>query len=46
VLLTGIYLMQTGALEANLVTLNEAFQLSYIPELAGHQLVQVRLGQA
>ncbi|NJL02414.1 MAG: nucleotidyltransferase [Spirulinaceae cyanobacterium RM2_2_10] len=33
VLLTGIYLMQTGEIEANLVTLNETFQLPYIPDL-------------
>ena len=33
VLLTGIYLMQTGEIEANLVNLNEVFKLSYIPEL-------------
>ncbi len=33
VLLTGINLMQTGEIEANLVKLNEKFQLSYLPEL-------------
>ncbi|HEX8248125.1 MAG TPA: nucleotidyltransferase domain-containing protein [Pyrinomonadaceae bacterium] len=33
VLLTGIHLMQTGEIEANLVTLNEIFRLPYIPEL-------------
>jgi uncharacterized protein len=33
VLLTGIYLMQTGEIEANLVNLNQVFNLSYIPEL-------------
>lgn len=33
VLLTGIHLMRTGEVEANLVRLNEVFQLSYIPEL-------------
>ncbi len=33
VLLTGIYLMQTGETEANLVKLNEVFKLSYLPEL-------------
>ena len=33
VLLTGIHLMQTGQIEANLVTLNEQFQLSYLPDL-------------
>jgi uncharacterized protein len=33
VLLTGIYLMQTGKIEANLLKLNDNFRLSYIPEL-------------
>lgn len=33
VLLTGIHLMQTGEVEANLLKLNEKFKLSYIPEL-------------
>lgn len=33
VLLTGIYLMQTGEIEANLLKLNEVFKISYIPEL-------------
>ncbi len=33
VLLTGIHLMQTGEIEANLLKLNEKFRLSYIPEL-------------
>ena len=33
VLLTGIYLMNTGRIEANLVKLNEEFQLSYISDL-------------
>jgi uncharacterized protein len=33
VLLTGIYLMRTGEIEANLLKLNEVFQLSYLPEL-------------
>ncbi len=33
VLLTGINLMQTGEIEANLVNLNQVFNLSYIPEL-------------
>src|SRR6266511_3539003 len=31
VLLTGIHLMQTGMVEADLVRLNETFQLTYIP---------------
>lgn len=33
VLLTGVYLMQTGEIEANLLKLNEVFKLCYIPEL-------------
>lgn len=33
VLLTGIHLMQTGEIEANLRHLNEKFQLPYIPDL-------------
>ena len=33
VLLTGIHLMRTGVIEANLIKLNEEFQLSYVQEL-------------
>jgi predicted nucleotidyltransferase len=33
VLLTGIYLMQTGKIEANLNQLNQEFNLPYIPDL-------------
>ena len=33
VLLTGIHLMRTGEVEANLVRLNKRFKLPYIPEL-------------
>jgi uncharacterized protein len=33
VLLTGIYLMRAGEIEANLVRLNETFNLPYLPEL-------------
>jgi uncharacterized protein len=33
VLLTGIHLMRTGEVEANLVRLNEEFKLPYLPEL-------------
>jgi predicted nucleotidyltransferase len=33
VLLTGIYLLRSGQIEANLVNLNEVFELKYIPEL-------------
>jgi uncharacterized protein len=38
ILLTGIHLMRTGQLEANLVTLNQAFQLPQIPELIDRKL--------
>ncbi len=38
VLLTGIHLMQTGKIEANLVKLNDKFQLSYIPDLIARKL--------
>src|SRR6202051_1474517 len=38
VLLTGIHLMQTGEVEANLVTLNEKFRLPYVGELVARKL--------
>jgi uncharacterized protein len=38
VLLTGVHLMRTGEVEANLVKLNEDFELSYIYELIGRKL--------
>lgn len=38
VLLTGIHLMQTGQIEANLRHLNEKFQLTYIPDLIAQKL--------
>ena len=38
VLLTGIYLMRTGSIEANLVKLNEEFRLPYIPELIARKM--------
>lgn len=38
VLLTGIWLMRTGEIEANLVRLNESFKLRYIPELVERKL--------
>jgi hypothetical protein len=38
VLLTGIQLMRTGVVEANLVQLNEVFKLSYIPDLIARKL--------
>jgi predicted nucleotidyltransferase len=33
VLLTGIHLMKTGEVQANLLRLNEGFKLAYVPEL-------------
>jgi predicted nucleotidyltransferase len=38
VLLTGIHLMRTGEVEANVVTLNEEFKLSYINDLVARKL--------
>jgi predicted nucleotidyltransferase len=38
VLLTGIHLMQTGEIEANLVKLNESFKLPYITDLITQKL--------
>jgi predicted nucleotidyltransferase len=38
VLLTGIHLMRTGVIEANLLTLNEEFRLPYIGELVARKL--------
>ncbi len=38
VLLTGIYLMQTGVLEANLVELNKIFDLAYLSDLIAFKL--------
>jgi uncharacterized protein len=38
VLLTGIHLMRAGVIEANLVTLNQEFNLSYIDELIARKL--------
>jgi predicted nucleotidyltransferase len=38
VLLTGIHLMRTGEVEANLVRLNEEFALPYVPELIARKL--------
>jgi len=38
VLLTGIHLMRTGEVEANLVRLNETAKLTYIPELIDRKL--------
>jgi uncharacterized protein len=38
VLLTGLHLMRTGTVEANLVTLNAEARLPYIPELIARKL--------
>jgi predicted nucleotidyltransferase len=38
VLLTGIHLMRTGVVEANLVKLNETFRLPYIDDLVARKL--------
>lgn len=38
VLLTGIHLMRTGEVEANLVTLNQDFRLPYIADLVARKL--------
>jgi uncharacterized protein len=38
VLLTGIHLMRTGQIEANLLTLNEEFRLPYIGELVNRKI--------
>jgi len=49
VLLSGIHLMQTGEVEANLVTLNERFQLSGVDELIARKVTgseQVTLDEA
>lgn len=41
VLMTGIHLMQTGIVEANLVQLNEVFKLPYILDLIAQKLTGV-----
>ncbi len=38
VLLTGIHLMRTGEVEANLVKLNEVFRLPYVPDLVARKI--------
>ncbi len=38
ILLTGIHLMRTGEIEANLLTLNERFRLPYVPDLVTRKL--------
>jgi predicted nucleotidyltransferase len=37
VLLTGIHLLRTGEVEANLLRLNEAFRLPYLPDLVSRK---------
>jgi predicted nucleotidyltransferase len=38
VILTGIYLMRTGRVEANLLRLNEEFRFAYVPELVARKV--------
>jgi hypothetical protein len=38
VILTGIFLMRTGRIEANLVKLNDEFHLPYIPDLVARKV--------
>jgi predicted nucleotidyltransferase len=38
VLLTGIHLMQAGEVQANLVALNDEFELPYVPDLIARKL--------
>ncbi|MGH2355667.1 MAG: nucleotidyltransferase domain-containing protein [Chloroflexota bacterium] len=38
VLLTGIHLMRTGQVEANLLRLNDEFRLPYVPELVAQKV--------
>jgi predicted nucleotidyltransferase len=38
VMLTGIYLMRTGEVEANLLRLNESFRLPYVKDLVARKL--------
>ena len=44
VLLTGIHLMRTGVVEANLKTLNEEFKLPYVPELIERKMTGTEKG--
>ena len=37
-LLTGIHLMRTGEVQANLVALNESFKLPFVPDLMARKL--------
>lgn len=40
VLLTGVHLMRTGEVEANLVHLNDRYRLPYLPELIARKLAR------
>ncbi|MEW6249878.1 MAG: nucleotidyltransferase domain-containing protein [Planctomycetota bacterium] len=44
VLLTGIHLMRTGEVEANLLRLNETFRLPYIADLVAQKVGGTELG--
>jgi hypothetical protein len=44
VLLTGIHLMRTGEVEANLVVLNDTARLPYIPDLIARKLAGAEKG--
>jgi predicted nucleotidyltransferase len=44
VLLTGIHLMRTGLVEANLLTLNEEYRLPYVDDLVARKLSGPELG--
>jgi uncharacterized protein len=45
VLLTGIHLMQTGVVEANLVTLNQKFGLAYLDDLIAQKVSGAEKGE-
>jgi predicted nucleotidyltransferase len=44
VILTGIHLMRTGRVEANLLRLNEEFNLAYVPELVARKMAAPETG--
>ena len=43
-LLTGIHLMRTGEVQANLGRLNESFKLAYLPELIERKVMRHEVG--
>jgi len=45
VILTGIYLMRTGRVEANLMRLNEEFRLLYVPDLVALKVTGSEMGR-